>query len=129
MKLLLLLPFLVASAFSANGNEKNVPPWPERWQLKQNAMTLMEDVVPQKPESDAMAKLFNDRGCAIWGKFFGDTQIGALVAVRPDKAKEFDDAYLCLLLWKGGWKFAQWNKTTENKSYPSNIPCACRLLR
>ena len=108
MKRLLLIPLLVASVLAAHGLENKVPPWPERWQMQQAAMTLMEDVSPHAPVSDSMVKVSGEQAHAIWGKIFGDAQIGALVAVKSDKAKADDDASLCLLLWQDGWKFTGW---------------------
>jgi hypothetical protein len=108
MKLVLLLPLILAFAGAALGDEKDTASSPDQEQLKQSAMMLLEDVVPHAPVSDAMVKVSSEGGHAIWGKIFGDDQIGALVAVKSDKAKTDDDADLCLLLWDDGWKFVQW---------------------
>jgi hypothetical protein len=108
MRRALLLSLLVAGALAAHGDEKNAAPSPEQGQLERSALTLMKDIAPQAPVSDTMVMVSSEKGRAIWGKIFGDAQIGALVAVRADKAKENDDASLCLLLWQDGWKFAQW---------------------
>ena len=99
---------LVAPALLAHGDESAVPPWPERLQMRDAALTLMQDIVPHAPASDALIRVSGQRGRGIWGKVFGDAQIGAVVTVKSDKAKADDDAGLCLPLWKNGWKFAQW---------------------
>lgn len=108
MKRALLVLFLIAFSVVARGDDKGTAIALDQERLQQRAMVLMEDVVPHLPASHLMVQIYDDQDCAICGSFFGDGQVGALVAVRPDKAKPGDDADLCLLLWNDGWKFAQW---------------------
>jgi hypothetical protein len=108
MKRVLLVPLIIALAGVAHGDDNSAPTVPDQEHLQQRAIMLMEDVVPHVPVSNSTVQIYDDQDCAICGPFFGDGQIGALVAVRPDKAKPGNDADLCLLLWKDGWKFAQW---------------------
>ena len=88
--------------------------------IKRSALKMMEDVVPHAPTSDEMVKISNGRNRALWGAIFGDTQIGALVAVQADADKPGSDANLCLLLWQDGWKFAQRVGTVSSAPNASN---------
>jgi hypothetical protein len=83
------------------------------------ALRLMEDIVPQSPASDTLVRVSGEHAHAIWGKIFGDSQIGALVALTREKSKEDDDASLCLLLWQDGWKFKGWAGKVSSSKYPS----------
>ncbi len=101
--LVLALLFALAAHGAENGQSK--PGEPEH--QRQSAMALMEDIVPHSPVSDEMTKISNEQSRAIWGRVFGDAQIGALVAVKSDEVNGENDAELYLLLWQDGWRIAQ----------------------
>lgn len=106
MKLLFLFPLLFALTLHASENPPGGTHDLDR--MREQAMALMEDVAPHSPVSKDWVKISNPQCNALWGPIFGDKQIGALVAVHTRDLENGGDDMLCLLLWKDGWKFAQW---------------------
>jgi hypothetical protein len=102
------LVWVILLALSARGAEKNHRQSDDRDPKQRSARALMEDIMPHSSASDEMAKISDPQRHAIWGPIFGHDQIGALVALPSPADKAGSDARLCLLLWKDGWKFAQW---------------------
>jgi hypothetical protein len=93
-------------AYDSDSFRQTAPPWPKTpAALEARALRVVGDIDPSRLPAGPLACIDIQGARGICGPIFGDSQLGAIVAIYPDSSRE--DAELCLLLWNGAWKFRQ----------------------
>lgn len=93
-------------AYDSGTSRQAALPWQKNpAALEALALRVVADVDPSRLPPGPLPNIDVHGARGICGPIFGDSQLGAIVAIYPDMSRE--DAELCLLLWDGTWKFRQ----------------------